>query len=98
MTVDEVNKAFETGDKAAAAEHPEKGPGDDTFVNLYTALVSQPAIGKSLLGEAGWNDLQGRLKSGQQAIVVAGEGRYSFKGSGYVRGGIFRPHRGDSGR
>ena len=89
MTVDEVNKAFETGDKAAAAEHPEKGPGDDTFVNLYTALVSQPAIGKSLLGEADWNDLQGRLKSGQQAIVVAGEGRYSFKGSGYVRGGIF---------
>lgn len=40
MTVDEVNKAFETRDKAAAAEHPEKGPGDDTFVNLYTALVA----------------------------------------------------------
>src|SRR5690606_38513578 len=26
---------------------------------------------------------------GQQAILVAGEGTYSFKGSGYVRGGIF---------
>ena len=26
---------------------------------------------------------------GQQAIVVAGDGAYSFKGSGYVRGGIF---------
>ncbi len=89
MTVADVNKAFEAGGKAAAAEHPEKGPDDDTFVNLYVALVSQPAIGKSLLGEAGWNDLQSRLKPGQQAMVVAGEGRYSFKGSGYVRGGIF---------
>jgi NosR/NirI family transcriptional regulator, nitrous oxide reductase regulator len=29
------------------------------------------------------------LKPGQQAIIIAGEGRYSFKGSGYVRGGIF---------
>ncbi|MDO5640059.1 MAG: 4Fe-4S binding protein [Neisseria sp.] len=89
MTVDDVNKAFEAGGKAGAAEHPEKGPGEDTFVNLYVALVSQPAIGKSLLGEAGWQDLQSRLKPGQQAMVVAGEGRYSFKGSGYVRGGIF---------
>ena len=30
-----------------------------------------------------------RLKPEQQAILVAGSGRYSFKGSGYVRGGIF---------
>ncbi|UOO83185.1 NosR/NirI family protein [Uruburuella testudinis] len=89
MTVADVNKAFAAGGKAGAAAHPEKGADDDTFVDLYTALVSQPAIGKSLLGEAGWNDLQGRLKPGQQAVVVAGEGRYSFKGSGYVRGGIF---------
>jgi NosR/NirI family nitrous oxide reductase transcriptional regulator len=29
------------------------------------------------------------LKGDQQAIVVAGDGAYSFKGSGYVRGGIF---------
>jgi len=29
------------------------------------------------------------LKPGQQAILVAANGAYSFKGSGYVRGGIF---------
>ncbi len=28
-------------------------------------------------------------KPGQQAILIAGGGSYSFKGSGYVRGGIF---------
>ncbi|MDO4907580.1 NosR/NirI family protein [Neisseria sp.] len=89
LTVDEANKLFETGGKAAAAQQPEPGPGDAVFVDLYVALASQPAVGKSLLGEAGWNALQGRLKPNQSALVIAGEGRYSWKGSGYVRGGIF---------
>ncbi|HRO58678.1 MAG TPA: 4Fe-4S binding protein, partial [Burkholderiaceae bacterium] len=56
---------------------------------LWTALVSQPAIGRSLLGEAEYATLEGMLAPGQHAILVAGEGIYSFKGSGYVRGGIF---------
>ena len=89
LTVGDINKRFEeTGNQAAAAK-PEKGGADELFVNLYTAVVSQPSIGKSLLGEAGYKALADRLKPGQQAILVAGEGRYSFKGSGYVRGGIF---------
>ena len=29
------------------------------------------------------------MEPGEQAILIAGRGRYSFKGSGYVRGGIF---------
>ena len=33
--------------------------------------------------------MQQSLKPGQQAILVAANGAYSFKGSGYVRGGIF---------
>lgn len=89
MTVGEANRLFEQNGKEGSAEHAEKGPGDETFVDMYVAVVSQPSIGKSLLGEAGWNNLQRRLKPGQQAIMVAGEGRYSWKGSGYVRGGIF---------
>ncbi|MCR6628617.1 MAG: NosR/NirI family protein [Magnetospirillum sp.] len=89
VTVDEVNRAFAASGNAGAASRPESGNGDDAFVELYAALVSQPAIGLSLLGEAGWNTLQQRLKPGQQAIIVMGGGRYSFKGSGYVRGGIF---------
>jgi len=48
-----------------------------------------PTIRRSLLGDAVSERLRKKLKPGQQAIVVAGDGPYSFKGSGYVRGGIF---------
>ena len=89
LSVGDVNAAFERSGSAEAAAHPEKGDPDDTFIDLYAALASVPAIGKSLLGEAGYERLSSRLKPGQQAILVAGQGRYSFKGSGYVRGGIF---------
>jgi NosR/NirI family transcriptional regulator, nitrous oxide reductase regulator len=89
LTVSDINHAFERSGNAAAAANPQAGNADDTFIDLYAALVSVPTIGKSLLGPAGYEQLAGRLKSGQQAILVAGDGLYSFKGSGYVRGGIF---------
>jgi NosR/NirI family nitrous oxide reductase transcriptional regulator len=89
LSVAEINQAFEKTGNQAATEHPEAGDPDDVFIDLYVALASVPSIGRSLLGDAGWSQLQQRLKPGQQAILVAGEGIYSFKGSGYVRGGIF---------
>ncbi|MBK1782189.1 regulatory protein NosR [Advenella sp. WQ 585] len=89
ISIDDVNKTFEQTGRQGAIDKPEKGDPDDTFINLYAAVVSVPSIGRSLLGDAEWNHLRDRLKPGQQAILVAGEGVYSFKGSGYVRGGIF---------
>ncbi|WP_206420081.1 NosR/NirI family protein [Minwuia thermotolerans] len=89
ISVEDVNRAFEQSGGARAAERPEKGPPDAVFAEIYVALVSHPAIGRSLLGDAGFERLQGRLDEDQSAILVMGEGRYSFKGSGYVRGGIF---------
>lgn len=89
VSVADVNRAFEENGRAGAADRPEPGEPDDTFIDLYAALVSAPGIGRSLLGEAEYNYLRGRLKPGQQAILIAGNGAYSFKGSGYVRGGVF---------
>ena len=89
LTVEEINEAFEKSGNREAAEHKEGEDSDDTFIDLYAALVSVPTIGSSLLGNAGYERLRGHLKPGQQAILVAAEGIYSFKGSGYVRGGIF---------
>ena len=89
LSVAEVNQAFEKSGNAAAAANPEQGDPDDTFIDLYVADVAVPTIGRSLLGDDGYNRLTGRLKPGQQALIVAGSGRYSFKGAAYVRGGIF---------
>jgi NosR/NirI family nitrous oxide reductase transcriptional regulator len=89
LTVGDINEAFQRSGNAKAAGRPEKGAPEDRFVDLYAALATQPAIGRSLLGEDGFARLQARLAPGQSAILVMGEGRYSFKGSGYVRGGIF---------
>jgi NosR/NirI family nitrous oxide reductase transcriptional regulator len=89
LTLGQVNAAFEASGDPQAAKAAEEGPTDETFIELYAAIVSIPAIGRSLLGEAEYKNLIGKLEPGQQAILLAGNGRYSFKGSGYVRGGIF---------
>ena len=89
LNLEQVNKAFEESGDEKAALSPEEGPSDEVFIELYAAVVSIPLIGRSMLGEAEYNNLLKRLEPGQQAILLAGDGRYSFKGSGYVRGGIF---------
>jgi NosR/NirI family nitrous oxide reductase transcriptional regulator len=47
------------------------------------------ALHQRLLGESGYETLRQSLAPDQQAILIAANGAYSFKGSGYVRGGIF---------
>ncbi|MBT5265553.1 MAG: regulatory protein NosR [Rhodospirillaceae bacterium] len=89
LSVEEVNRAFIAGGDEKAIARPEPGPPEVPFIELYTALVSVPSIGLSLLGEAEYRNLTKRLQPNQQAILLLGRGRYSFKGSGYVRGGIF---------
>jgi len=89
LTVADVNAAFERSGDPEAQRRPEPGKPDDVFVELYAALVSVPSIGLSLLGTHEYANLRKTLAEGEQALLLAGRGRYSFKGSGYVRGGIF---------
>ena len=84
-----VNRAFDQQAGGRAPGRPERGPADAPFIDMNAALVTIPTIGRSLLGDAEYTNMQQRLKEGEHAILVAGRGRYSFKGSGYVRGGIF---------
>ena len=91
MTIDigQINAAFAaTGDERAIAR-AERGDDGDTFIDLQVALVSVPTIGRSLLGEREYANLVEWMDPGEQAILLLGRGIYSFKGSGYVRGGIF---------
>ena len=91
MTLDigQINKAFEDTGDARVLKRPEPGEPDDTYIDMHVALASVPSIGKSLLGEAEYKNLVEWLEPGEHAILMLGRGVYSFKGSGYVRGGIF---------
>ena len=89
LDIGQINAAFAASGDARAAARPEKGADDETYIDMKAALVSAPSIGLSLLGAAEYENLTDWLQEGEHAILIAGRGRYSFKGSGYVRGGIF---------
>ncbi len=89
LDVGQVNQAFIDSGDARAAARPEKGDPEDTFIDMQVALISAPEIGRSLLGDDEYENLVDWLGEGEEAILVLGRGKYSFKGSGYVRGGIF---------
>lgn len=89
LTLSQINEAYNQVEDFRASDFPEEGEANDVFIELYAAVVSIPSIGRSLLGEGEYKNLIKKLKPGEQAILLAGDGRFSFKGSGYVRGGIF---------
>ncbi|MGJ8527397.1 4Fe-4S binding protein [Maritalea sp.] len=91
MTLDvgQINEAFEETGDPRAIKRPIKKDAETTYIDMHTALVSAPSIGLGLLGEAENENLKEWLAEGEHAIMIAGRGIYSYKGSGYVRGGIF---------
>ncbi len=89
LDVGQINAAFATNPDPRAAARALTDAPETTFIDMYATLVSIPQIGAATLGEAEAANLRTWLKDGEHAILVAGRGLYSFKGSGYVRGGIF---------
>lgn len=62
----------------------------DPFIELWFGGLNHPDIGKSILGATGWENLKLQLKEGEHAIfIIRTAGRESFKGSGFVRGGLY---------
>jgi NosR/NirI family nitrous oxide reductase transcriptional regulator len=88
LTRGQVDTAFK-GTEAEGVDTAGPDQVDDTFIELYTADLNPPTIGRALLGDNQYRFLMQELKPGEQAIVVLGRGLFSYKGSGYVRGGIF---------
>jgi NosR/NirI family nitrous oxide reductase transcriptional regulator len=64
-------------------------PGDEPWIDLYFGDLTPPVIGVNVLGKYGYDWLQEQLKAGEKAIFIVANGSSSFKGSGFVRGGIF---------
>ena len=60
------------------------------FIELWFGALNSPIIGPAILGDGNYRHLMGQLKEGENAIfVIRTAGQESFKGSGFVRGGIF---------
>jgi NosR/NirI family nitrous oxide reductase transcriptional regulator len=89
LTLDDINRAFARSGNVEAAARPERGEPTELFIDMYAGLASVPGIGRNAIGDHEFANLEKKLAPGQHALVIAGMGRFSFKGSGYVRGGIF---------
>ncbi|MBV2265113.1 MAG: NosR/NirI family protein [Thauera sp.] len=64
--------------------------GKDPFIDLWYGYLNHPEVGRAIMGDTGWRDLMARIKEGEHALfVIRTAGKESFKGSGFVRGGIY---------
>lgn len=88
LTRGQVDQAF-AGTAAEGIDEAAPEQKEDTFIDLYATYLNTPTVGRNLLGESQYKDLMSELKEGEHAVAVMANGEYSFKGSGYVRGGIF---------
>lgn len=88
LTRGEVDEAF-VGTDAEGVDAAPEGSEDETFIDLYFAHLNVPTVGRNLLGERQFEQLMAELGEGEHALAIMANGRYSFKGSGFVRGGIY---------
>lgn len=64
LDVGQVNAAFAALEDKRAAERPLTEAPETTFIEMQAALVSVPAVGKAILGEAEYGSLAGWLSRG----------------------------------
>jgi NosR/NirI family nitrous oxide reductase transcriptional regulator len=63
--------------------------GEELYLDLYVAVLTPPAIGRNILGDQRYKEVSAGLRPGETAIAVFSRGKGSFKGTGFVRGGVF---------
>ncbi|MFN2332200.1 MAG: transcriptional regulator NosR [Halomonas sp.] len=88
LTRGEVDEAF-IGTDAEGIDAAPEGREDETFIDLYFAYLNVPTVGRNLLGDRQFEQLMEGLAEDEHALAIMANGRYSFKGSGFVRGGIY---------
>lgn len=74
-----------------------KADKDDLLVDIYFADLCHPSIGRNLLGDSAYFDFINEIETKGSFIIVLNNGKWSFKGSGFVRGGIFDRFRVEQG-
>lgn len=76
--------AIEGAFAGSAFDDPESGGPTE----YWAAYLNAPDIGRSLLGNKGWQALHSRLEPGQHAFLVYAKGPRSFLDEAFVRGAV----------
>lgn len=61
----------------------------EPYIDMHFGYLNAPAVGRAVLGEDNYRRLMSGLKPNEHALFIVANGTGSFKGSGFVRGGIF---------
>lgn len=83
----EVEKEFAGTAGEGLDEEALESP-QDTFIELYVANLTVPAVGRNLMLPQAWEYLNESISQHDQVILFLGQGRYSFVGEDFVRGKI----------
>jgi transcriptional regulator of nitric oxide reductase len=80
----EVEALFADSDAAGLDPAALTAP-DDTYIEVHVAWLNAPSIGRAILGDSGYAELQRALDPGQHAWWVASAGRAAFIDKDFVR-------------
>jgi transcriptional regulator of nitric oxide reductase len=62
---------------------------DKSFIELWLALATPPAIGESLLGQRTYQSELAKIGPDDDLVFIAASGLYSFRGTDWRRSGVF---------
>lgn len=89
LTNGDVDAAFLKVGVGSPEPFGRAGEPGAAFIDFHATLITPEIIGRNLLGVAEYDNLKEWLAPGQSAILLMANGDYSFRGTGFVRGGIF---------
>lgn len=81
-------EALFSNTRAAGIDETANTSPDDLLVELYVMNLAIPSVGRNVLSPKSWEFLQENLDTGDHAILVISNGRYSFMHDKTLRGGI----------
>ncbi|WP_232209287.1 transcriptional regulator NosR [Alkalilimnicola ehrlichii MLHE-1] len=90
ITLGDRDDAF-VGTRGEGIDEAPEERRDETLIELFYAYVNVPTVGRNLLGDDAYERMMARLEEGEHliAVMATDESNYSFKGDGWVRGGVF---------
>lgn len=87
---DEADEDEADEDEEERVEDADEADDDEApYVDLYFGIADAPQVGRALLGDREYDYYMEKLEAGEHLFVVFNRGEGSFKGSAFVRGGIF---------